>query len=108
MQIDEKDEHEENAWYSIRESLDSDSNRTVESERQPAKQSCPSDSTDDGMQCAKALILARIEPSKVNGSRRSSIGKGFGRLMECKLTKASNTPEMPARKSTKGWIPVRR
>jgi hypothetical protein len=50
MQIDESDEQDQNANFSIRESLRSDSNITLESAVHPLKQCSPSNSTDDGMQ----------------------------------------------------------
>jgi hypothetical protein len=50
MQIDESDEHDENAESPIRETLQPDSNVTLESLSQSAKHHCQSCSTDDGMQ----------------------------------------------------------
>jgi Arc/MetJ-type ribon-helix-helix transcriptional regulator len=50
MQIEESDEQFENACDSIRESLEPDSNVTLESARHTAKQRSERTSTDDGMQ----------------------------------------------------------
>jgi hypothetical protein len=50
MKIDESDEHHENAHFSIRESLQPDSNVTLESPVHPLKQNSQSNSTDDGIQ----------------------------------------------------------
>jgi hypothetical protein len=48
--IEESDEHSENADSPIRESLEPDSNVTVESDSQSRKQLSHTDSTDDGIQ----------------------------------------------------------
>jgi hypothetical protein len=50
MQIDESDEQEENADFSIRESLQSDLNVTLESALHPSKQDSQRTSTDEGIQ----------------------------------------------------------
>jgi hypothetical protein len=50
MQIDESDEHKKNANPPIDESLEFDSNVTVEREWHSRKQSFPSVSTDEGRQ----------------------------------------------------------
>jgi hypothetical protein len=50
MQIDESDEQNQNAYLSIRESLQSDSNLTLESAVHPLKQPWQRSSTDDGIQ----------------------------------------------------------
>jgi hypothetical protein len=50
MQIDESDEQYKNADFPIRESLQSDSNVTLESAVHPSKQRSQRCSTDDGMQ----------------------------------------------------------
>jgi hypothetical protein len=49
MQIDESDGHEENAYSSIEESWEPDSNVTVERDLHSLKQSLPSLSTEEGM-----------------------------------------------------------
>jgi hypothetical protein len=50
MQIDESDAHDENANFSIRKSLEIDSNVRLESPLQKPKQHSQSCSTDDGIQ----------------------------------------------------------
>jgi hypothetical protein len=50
MQIDESDEQYRNAYFSIRESLEPDSNVRLESELHCEKQYSQRTSTDDGMQ----------------------------------------------------------
>jgi hypothetical protein len=50
MQIDESDEQDEKADFSIRESLQPDSNVTLESTVHSMKQPAQRSSTDDGMQ----------------------------------------------------------
>jgi hypothetical protein len=50
MQIDESDEQPQNADCSMDESLESDSNVTVERDLHPMKQVSPTLSTDEGMQ----------------------------------------------------------
>jgi hypothetical protein len=50
MQIDESDEHDENASFSMRESLEPDSNVTLASALHSEKQPLQSCSTDDGIQ----------------------------------------------------------
>jgi hypothetical protein len=50
MQIDESDEQDENANRSIRETLQPDSNLTLESALHQRKQPSQRSSTDDGMQ----------------------------------------------------------
>jgi hypothetical protein len=50
MQIDESDEHHENADSSIHESLEHDSNVIVERDLQQQKHSLQSVRTDEGMQ----------------------------------------------------------
>jgi hypothetical protein len=50
MQIDESDEHERKASGLISESLEPDSNVTVERDLHPQKHHWPSFSTEEGMQ----------------------------------------------------------
>jgi hypothetical protein len=50
MQIDERDEHHKNAFDSIRETLEPDSNVTIERDPQLQKHSLPIRSTNAGMQ----------------------------------------------------------
>jgi hypothetical protein len=50
MQIDESDEHSGNAYSSIDESLEPDSNVTVERDPQSLKHCLPRFSTEEGMQ----------------------------------------------------------
>jgi hypothetical protein len=57
MKIDESDEQTENAYSAIDESLEPDSNVTVEREVQKEKQSLPSIATEEGRQ-----ICVRISP----------------------------------------------
>jgi hypothetical protein len=50
MQIDASNEQDENAYFSIRESLQPHSNLTFESALHPLKQNSQRTTTDDGMQ----------------------------------------------------------
>jgi hypothetical protein len=50
MQIDESDEQNQNADLSMNESLETDSNVSVERDLQPKKHVSPSTSTEEGMQ----------------------------------------------------------
>jgi hypothetical protein len=50
MQIDESDEQDENAFFSIRESLEPASNLTLHRAAHSVKQCAQSTSTDDAMQ----------------------------------------------------------
>jgi hypothetical protein len=63
MQIDESDEHRENAPFPIHDSRDPDSNVTVEREEHPQKQYSPTFVTDAGMQ------IDEIDKQSENASR---------------------------------------
>jgi hypothetical protein len=54
IQIDESDEQHQNTYSSIHESLEFDSNISVERERQLEKQDLQSLSTDEGIQIDKS------------------------------------------------------
>jgi hypothetical protein len=54
MQIDESDEQFRNTQFSIRESLESESNVTVQRDSHPSKQRPPSLATDGGMQSCES------------------------------------------------------
>jgi hypothetical protein len=49
MEINRSTEQPENAWFSIRDNLEFDSNVTVESLKQPLKQLAQRTSTEEGM-----------------------------------------------------------
>jgi hypothetical protein len=63
MQIDESDEQDENAHFSIRESLQPDSNVTLESALHSLKQPSQRCSTDDAMQ-ADAKTGWLVQPDR--------------------------------------------
>jgi hypothetical protein len=63
MQIDESDEQNEKAHFSIRESLQPDSNLTLESPVHPLKHPSQRSSTDNGMQSTPVLFLQEIQES---------------------------------------------
>jgi hypothetical protein len=69
MQIDESDEHAENANDSMRESLEPDSNVTLQSAPQQEKQKSPTTSTGHGMQ----IDESDEQNSKARHSRPESL-----------------------------------
>jgi hypothetical protein len=68
MQIDESDEHPENADSSIDESLEPDSNVTVERDSHPQKHLKSSLSTEDGMQIDESDGQYKNEDSAIDES----------------------------------------
>jgi hypothetical protein len=54
MQIDEREEQRENAWFSIRERAEGDSNVTVIMPNQSAKQLWQTNSRDEGRQSVES------------------------------------------------------
>jgi hypothetical protein len=71
MQIDETDEQDRNADSSMDESLEPDSNVTLERELHLSKQCLPSLSTDEGMQIDESDEQQQNTPSSTTRSRES-------------------------------------